>query len=194
MKRVYIMIMLAIMPMLLVGCIPGELLRQARQPRIEPVSLVSGGHGSETIALLANTNCAEVGEIVTFTLRIANQMTEPMTITGQLVLDIVLQPNNWTSTEPESFRYWSQSTQYPVAIDRVLVPGEEHIYQWQWVAKLVYSPPNAQGVIASVNVGLIETPSGGATRAGDVRVAVGVDTMPGGESPAGIQCKSMKPL
>lgn len=176
----------------LVGCIPGELLRQARQPRIEPVRAGSGGSGSGVMEIRASTNCAEVGESVVFTITIVNQSTGSMTIMGSPVFDIVLQPNKWTRADQPIVQRWSQSDQYPATIHAILSPNDVRTYEWVWTADPVYSPPNSFGVIATLEIGQTEYANGAVVPAGSIQTAVGVGTMPGGESPTGILCKNMQ--
>ena len=94
MARWFFCLNLVLATLLLTACAVGPRpIHQAAIPTIGPVQQGSGGPGSPHIELRANTNCAEVGGVITFTTAITNEMNVPITFTGSSpLLDMVLKP------------------------------------------------------------------------------------------------------
>jgi hypothetical protein len=143
------------------------------------------------IDVTASTNCAEIGEPVTFTATLTSEANAPLTITTRPVVDFVLRPVAWEETQgPEPIQRWSQTSSYPSVIDPVFAPGEQRQYQWVWIADAVYGQFGVNGVRAQFFIGAI--PQQGFGPGGD-EVWVGVRTMPGGESSeSGMRCADMR--
>ena len=122
-------------------------------PTLGPVSNIGGRQGRVVSELTASTNCAEVGEVVTFTLHIRNDATFPITLTGPPFLEIVVQP---VYQEGAPIQRWSASEQYPAAINPLFVPGEDRTYVWRWTADAAYAPnptkDNGVEVIAPMGI------------------------------------------
>ena len=104
-------------------------------PTIGPVRQESGGPGSRHLELSASTNCAEVGEVITFTITMTNEMEVPMTLADTHRLDIVLKPSGGVGPTQR----WSATSQYPTTINPVLAPYETRTYHWRWKADAVYA-------------------------------------------------------
>jgi hypothetical protein len=169
-----------------------QTLRDARIPTIGPVQGEVGRPGRASLTLSSNTNCAEIGEVITFDLRIANEATYPITLTGNLLFDIVLEPASWPLAGPIPARRWSESNQYPNTVNQVLAPGTAQTYQWQWAAEAVYGQAGVKGIVASVSTAVLR-PGDTNLQASKVEIGVGVHSMPGGESAhAGIECAAMQ--
>jgi hypothetical protein len=110
-------------------------------PTLGPMQ--TGGEADDTlIELTSTTNCAEIGEVVTFTVRIANHRKTPATFTGTPLFDVVIRPAKYRLTPVQR---WSESNQYPATINPVFAPGEERTYQWHWTADAIYAPAAVEG-------------------------------------------------
>ena len=111
--------------LLLVSCTPDP---AATIPTIGPIQQGTGQPASATITLSANINCAEIGEIITFTLTLENRETYPLTLTGNPLVEITIEPRRIGGGGASIA--WSQTTTYPATIDPVIQPGETRVYQW----------------------------------------------------------------
>jgi hypothetical protein len=80
------------------------------------------------LTLAASTNCAMLGETITFTLRIKNIATTSLAFTHPPLFDMTISQVNGPKVR------WSDSAQYPSAMNPILAPGEVREYQWHWVA------------------------------------------------------------
>lgn len=160
------LVALVLITFLLSGCSP---FLNAGRPRLGPVQGKGRVPNGGSITLAANTNCAVVGEVVTFTLTIANAETHPVTFTGDPLFDIVLSHGN-----QRDVRRWSDTAQYPPNINPVFAPGEERTYTWQWTADAIYVPDRlTSGVIAQVTTKVISPR--GSDHNNRAVVALGVD-------------------
>ncbi|MEP7188170.1 MAG: hypothetical protein ABI901_03135, partial [Roseiflexaceae bacterium] len=192
MNHVYRSCLLPLALLLLAACALGPRpVHQSVTPTIGPVQQRSGGAGTPDIELIANTNCAEVGEIVTFTIRMMNRMSLLITFTGTPLVDIVLKP----SGESVPLLRWSTTSQYPKDINPVFAPGEIRTYQWQWVADAAYVQPQQttdNGVIAQLTFGDVIAEGYSPLPGGSIEVYVGVGThilpMPG----TNVRCADMR--
>ena len=130
----------------------------------------------------ANTNCAEIGEMVTFTASFTNTATYPVTITTEPVMDMVLMPAQWDPTDgPEPVQRWSESDQYPTDLPTVVQPGEEWVYQWRWQADPVFRSQKGSEVRAQLVTGQIQLRASSVPEGGpEVWVGVGAMRLPGG--------------
>lgn len=142
-------------------------------PPIEPVSYPPGDKANFQIS--ASTNCAEIGEVVTFTARIGNAEKYAVILVGDPALDIVVQPVLWPQTEVKPVRRWSDSDQYPQQIVRTFLPGEERTYTWKWVAENIHAKYPATLLSVDFATAALVNPSGGGQSAGTISIAIGVD-------------------
>lgn len=158
-------------------------------PTIGPVQQVTGISELIRTELTATTNCANIGDVITFTGRVTNESNHPLTITSYPPFDFVLRPANWRSNASMPVQHWSEISSDASSANPVLAPGETRTYLWQWIADAVYGQRGVNGIRVTFIIGEIpqETrPSGGP------EVWVGVHTMPGGEvSEAGIECAAL---
>jgi hypothetical protein len=161
-------------------------------PTIGPLQNITGTSGDILLEITAPTNCAEIGDQVTFTGRITNKATYPVTIITVPLVDFVISPANWRASKgPKPIQRWSQTNQYPQNINPILAPGEQRTYQWHWTADAVYGEFGVNGVQTQFVVG--EMPLKTSSFIGGIDVWVGVRTIPGGESSeSGIACADMR--
>lgn len=87
-------------------------------------------------ALAASTNCADIGQIITFEVRFYNRRLEPVTLTDDPPFDIEIRPARPDASVP--VQVWSQHADYPQPIKPVIAAGETRVYQWHWRAEPVY--------------------------------------------------------
>jgi hypothetical protein len=104
------------------GC--GEL----RMPKREPLSVRGGGSELEA-DLSISTNCIEVGEPLTITLRLTNRSPEPYLLRGEPPVDITIEQKDRSRID-----YWSATPDYPQSFDPTIPAGTSRDYQWSWVA------------------------------------------------------------
>jgi hypothetical protein len=176
--------------LLLAACALGPRpVHQTVFPTIGPVRHVSGLSTAARVELTASTNCAEVGEVVTFTTQITNEMSIPMTLRGLPPLDILLK----SAVPGAPPQRWSATPQYPKAINPVLAPGEVRMYEWQWVADAAYAQleqTTYNGVEARLELGGAfvgeETIAGGSIA---VYVGVGAHVLP--QPGTNVRCADM---
>jgi hypothetical protein len=145
---------------LVAGCgpIPGGTV-----PNLEPVARTTGITGTLNTTLTASTNCAKVGELITFTLTLENLRTQPMTLTDTPRLDLVIEPHR-AIRNPADVQRWSADPDYP-SIDVVLHPREVRQYAWGWHADPRYAATAntyEDGIHVQINNG-ITLPSGSAS-------------------------------
>lgn len=195
MSRYRVILLLVMVSLLLAGCtirLPMTARGLERPlPTIGPITQASGGPDSIFWQITSSTNCAEIGEMVTFSVQLVNETTYPVTITNTPLLDIVIQPAQWPFEMPEPVQRWSEARSYPREMSPILAPGEVRRYQWQWQADAVYGQYGVNGVKARFITGTIQKQHS-STPAGGVDVWVGVRTMPGGEvAQAGIECAAL---
>ncbi|HEY0733703.1 MAG TPA: hypothetical protein VGD69_02255 [Herpetosiphonaceae bacterium] len=118
--------------------------------RIEPVTQENGERGEYWQRLTASTNCAEIGEEVVFTGEITNEGTRPLTVTDTPAFDIIIRPFR-SGGDAGPIQRWSETNQYPHAMDPVLAPGETRTYTWRWRADAAY----AQGTVRNYGTSVI---------------------------------------
>ena len=109
-------------------------------PRLEPVEF--GGIGNNIdlgTKVIASTNCAQIGEWVTFEVVLHNGVDFPIELTDSPPFDLILKPAQWNLSDPQPIERWSDSYQYPQEIDRVLEPGERQSYTWKWQANTQFT-------------------------------------------------------
>jgi hypothetical protein len=192
MYYVYRSCLLLLVMLLLATCALGpRAVHQSAIPTIGPVRQGTGGPGSRHFELSANTNCAEVGEVVTFTTTLANETSVPITLTGTPLVDIVLKPIG----EIVPPLRWSTTPDYPKNINPIFAPGEGRTYTWQWVADAAYLQPQQthnNGVIAQLTFGDVIAEGYKLHPRGSIEVYVGVGThnlpMPG----SNVRCADMR--
>ena len=159
MPRVLLLIALLVGTSLLTQCglLPLPIPSAPPFPTVGPVQRISG-NASRTMAVIqSSTNCAEIGEMVTFTASFTNTATYPVTITTEPVMDMVLMPSRWDPADgPEPVQRWSESDQYPTDLPTVVQPGEEWVYQWRWQADPVFNPQGRSEVRAQLVTGQIQ--------------------------------------
>ncbi|KAB8144314.1 hypothetical protein F8S13_05400 [Chloroflexia bacterium SDU3-3] len=88
--------------------------------------------------LSSSTNCADVGQVITFTVRLENNYREPVTFDGNPPVDMVISPVQDNPDAPIGLVRWSESPTYPAQMITQIGPGESHSYQWQWRADEAY--------------------------------------------------------
>lgn len=149
-------------------------LRQT--PALEPVRAGSGGSGDFEEEITASTNCAEVGEMVTFTVNLANRTEKPLTLTGAPLFDITLQPFKWTRAGAPPSERWSESGQYPANVNPVLQAGEQRSYTWQWLVTPRFAQQGTEGnnLLVSYSMGETIFNNGNRTPAGTTTVLVSI--------------------
>ncbi|NOK63287.1 MAG: hypothetical protein GFH27_549325n5 [Chloroflexi bacterium AL-W] len=184
MPRVLLLIAMLIGTVLLTQCglLPLPIPSAPPFPTVGPVQRISG-NASRTMAVIqSSTNCAEIGEMVTFTASFTNTATYPVTITTEPVMDIVLSPSNWTAgDDPALVQHWSESDQYPTEFPTVAQPNEVWTYQWRWQADAIYHQPDVYDMRVQLIMGEIQlqgssVPSGGH----ELGIGVGAIPLPGG--------------
>ena len=189
MPRVLLLSMLLVISMLLPGCVPFAEQFTPAVPTIGPVQHRSGNTYTPIYHIQANTNCADIGEMVTFTARVTNTLTFPVTITTEPVMDIVLSPANWDPADgPEPIQRWSESAEYPEDFPTEMQTGEEWVYQWRWQADAVYGAGGVNGVRAQLQMGQVQL-RGSAIPSGGPDVDVGVEHMTWGN---GVECTQLE--
>ncbi|KAB8144315.1 hypothetical protein F8S13_05405 [Chloroflexia bacterium SDU3-3] len=99
--------------------------------------------------LSSTTNCADIGQVITFTVRLENNYREPINLDSNPPVDIVITPATDDPTQPIAPIRWSESPTYPAQMITKIEPGESHSYQWQWHADAAY------GQYGSINNGII---------------------------------------
>jgi uncharacterized repeat protein (TIGR01451 family) len=164
------------------------------RPTIGPVRDQAGGPGLASLELTSNTNCAEVGEVVTFTLTISNEMTYPITLTGTPVLDIIISPAAANVPKPSPNQRWSESGQYPSSVSPILAPHEVRIYKWLWKADSAYASqpePQYNGVVVSASTAELR-PSASAPRGNGTTIYLGIGTRDLSYPGAYIRCADMQ--
>ena len=184
MPRVLLLIALLLEIGLLTQCgqLPLPIPSAPPFPTVGPVQRISGSTHRTTAVLQASTNCADIGEMVTFTASFTNTVPYPITITTEPVLDIVLIPAQWDAADgPEPIQRWSESDQYPENLPNVMQAGEEWVYQWRWQADPMFHSQGSTKVLAQLQRGQIQLQNS-AIPAGGPEVEVGVAAMhlPGG--------------
>jgi hypothetical protein len=172
---------------LLSGCVPVPFTTPDRTPTIGPVQIGRVDPDAApsiglSMELTTNTNCAEVGEVVTFTARIHNNEVRRITLKGSPPLDIILSLGPPESIEETELpvRRWSETPAFPQSFDPVLQPGELRTYQWSWTAEQVFYPnPDrpGNGVWISFYRGAVVSTSGGSRPAGALIGYMGVGKM-----------------
>lgn len=168
---------LGVAAVLLTACGTRAITEQVRARR-EPVWEGASGSGVRS-ELSANTNCAEVGEVVTFTVTLANETTQPFTVTGDPLLDIVVQAPP-ISGQPAPVARWPQSVYYPAQITPVWQPGESRTYQWPWRVDPAFAQQERAGdnvIQASMPATNVRLSSGSITGAGGLDVTIGIGAL-----------------
>lgn len=161
-------------------------------PTIGPLQDLGGGSGRLGINLQSSTNCAEVHEVVTFTLTLSNTATYPITLTGSPTLDIVMSPRAKNTPHPAPSQYWSETSEYPTIFHPVFSPGEVRTYAWKWIADNVYTtPPEAGGVEVSVITAELLAPNTRPQPNG-ASLYVGIGTLPQPMPDTFIRCADMQ--
>ncbi len=92
-------------------------------------------HEDVTVTLQSNTNCAERGQSILFTLTIQNDREQPITFMDTPPFNIVLS----TRDDPTPQFRWSEANTYPQDIPQTVQPDETKTYTWEWQA-----PPDFQ--------------------------------------------------
>jgi hypothetical protein len=151
------MIVLWLVALLATSCASiDEIRTEWTRPTIGPLSDGGDRPGVPAVSLATSTNCAAIGEAVTFTVQIVNN--EPVAITMPITpaLDIVLRPNMFDPPTPSNTRHWSDTDQYPRNLNLVLQPAEERRYTWTWMAEAQYGSPEVMGIVARAIVPILE--------------------------------------
>ena len=165
MPRVLLLSMLLVISIMLPGCIQLPARSGVVAPTIGPIEQVHGGRERMIYGVTANTNCAEVGEMVTLTVGITNTATFPITATGTPALDIVITPNNpdGSSGPGAPIQRWTESADYPGDPNPVMAAGEARTYVWRWKADAAYTDYGAwvQFVTGDIVWEGAGTPAGG---------------------------------
>ena len=141
---------------------------------------VSGGSAQPLIfreELIASTNCAEIGDIVTFTVNLQKLSDKTTTIDGTPPFDITLTQMKIAKSEPTSLVRWSNTNQYPTNPTTVLAPGEQRIYTWQWQAtqEFALTTLGDENVKVTFSMGALKIDNSTRTPAGETRVLIGVN-------------------
>lgn len=160
------------------------------KPAIQPVEVESGRASVIDVSLRASTNCADVGEEVTFTVRVANLQDQPLQLVANPPFDIIIEP--YQGGAGPTIR-WSESDQYPATIDPVLAPREVRTFEWRWIADVVYDPlttAGASGTQVLVPISVINS-NGMPEIASDIKLIVGVGFHPEAGN-NGIICSDMR--
>jgi hypothetical protein len=176
---------------LLTACYPGG---EGVVPTIGPVWNGTGGSGSVGATIIAPTNCVEVGEVITFTVTLANESAVPMTVTGDPPLDIVLEPTNPVIPSPRPVARWSESQFYPSSITPVWMPGESRSYQWPWMVDPAFALPEARENALHVRfvTGEIQFAGRGSTPAGELAMGLGIGALSFNPVGGSISCVELR--
>lgn len=174
----------------MVGCTP-EFLGKYALPRKE---LVKAGGSHPVLGLLeltASTNCAEVGEVVTFTVRYKNETADPITLVSDPLLDIVIvaHPQGGNATIPQ--QRWSASTHYPATINPVVQPGEERTYTWQWKADGIYAQDSVDRVTITAEA-QVSRLQNALPQGIEQQVSIGVSRIEGNRPGTSIPCRDLR--
>lgn len=150
-------------------------------PTRGPIQTGGGSRDTGQITLAASTNCATLGETITFTLRIKNIAPTSLEFTHPPLFDMTISQVNGPKT------HWSNSPRYPSAINPILAPGQVREYQWNWVA-------DREGAL-TLEVLTDALPTGDTTpNQQDASLAFGVNWMQWspGSIPGRISCADLK--
>ncbi len=107
-------------------------------PKLEPIEDSTEWGNSFKTTLNASTNCAEIGELITFTLTIENRTSNPITLTNMPLIDIVIEPQR-TITNPADVQRWSADPRYPHPVDSRIDAHSIRTYTWEWPADPRYA-------------------------------------------------------
>ncbi|MBA3470162.1 MAG: hypothetical protein H0T53_11025 [Herpetosiphonaceae bacterium] len=99
-------------------------------PTIGPLKIHGGSPNIGELTLSATTNCALRGETIMFTLRVVNPADYPLQFTNPPFFDMTI-----VKTKGVQIR-WSDTDQYPSAINPVMAPREVREYHWEWVSNM----------------------------------------------------------
>ena len=174
MPRVLFLCLAIGISVLLAGCIQLPPRSGVVAPTIGPVQRGSGGVGVHQVTL-SNTNCADVGEMVTLTGQITNTKTIPITVTGTPAFDIVITPNNPDGSFGlgAPIQRWTESADYPGDPNPVLMAGEARTYVWRWQADAAYADTGAWVRFVTGDI----VWEGAGTPAGGPKIMVGVGSV-----------------
>lgn len=172
---------------------PVDLGNRYAFPTVGPVTSQGGRANILAYSFTASTNCAAIGETVTFIATLKNISTVPITITTTPTVDFVVRPVRWsvTQTEPEPVRRWSETPMYPTSFDPVLLPAMEHTYRWEWVAEQVYDELGVKGTRIQFFIGDMKSPNF-LRQQGGPELFVDVGRVTGGDSGYGLSCAEMR--
>lgn len=137
--------------------------------------------------LSASTNCAEPGESITYTIRLKNNLTTPLTITNDIDINILPSP---LADQTLPIIKWSNTNQYP-EINPVLDADKERIYQWIWPADPRYKSENlAANTIRVTSKIQFRLPSSNVVRANGGTITIGIGSVNYGLG--GLPCSQMQ--
>ena len=172
---------------------PVDLGNRYAFPTVGPVTRQGGRTNILAYSFTASTNCASIGETVTFIATLKNISTVPITITTTPTVDFVVRPVHWsvTQTQPEPVRRWSETPMYPSSVDFVLTPGVEYTYRWDWIAEDVYDGSGVKGAIIQFFLGEMQSPIF-LREPGGPDLFVDVGRVTGGDSGYGLSCAEMR--
>ena len=169
MQRWYNVVVMWLVLLFISGCSDRSI------PRREPVR--DGSSQSFSRELIASTNCAEVGDFVTFTVNLQNLSDKATTIDGTPSFDITLTQMKIEKSEPTPPVRWSNTNQYPTNPTTVLAPGEQRTYTWQWQAtqEFALTTLGDKNVKVAFSMGALQRENSTRTPAGEIRVLIGVN-------------------
>lgn len=150
-------------------------------PTIGPIQIGGGNEEIGTLSLSATTNCAVLGETITFTLRVANTADYSLQFSNPPLFDMTIRKPNGLEIR------WSDTDQYPIDINPVMSPGEVREYQWTWM-------PTIEGAL-TLSILTAALPQGDTTpNANNAEFAFGVNWMSWdvGGSAMPIACSELK--
>lgn len=155
---------LTLLSLILSGC------SSRHVPRLEQTDREHSVDNLVRTRLSASTNCVEVGEQILFTAQIENRSRTPFSLFGVPPIDMVLEPAKNTQ---QPVQRWSETNQFPLSLDPILLAGESRQYHWLWVADQRYT--DGVGVKLEVHV---SQKSGHRQEVSPSAVYVGVHTHP----------------
>ena len=96
-------------------------------PTLAGLNVTSSNEIQQSVAIETKTNCVVIGETATWIIEVANNNSEPLTLSGTPPFDVVI-----LDQASQIRERWSQSPTFPPNTGAVLNSGETRSYTWNW--------------------------------------------------------------
>ena len=96
-------------------------------PTLSSLNVTSSNEIQQSVAIETESNCFTPGETATWIIEVANNNSEPLTLSGTPPFDVVILDQAGQIRER-----WSQSPSFPPNTGAVLNSGETRSYTWNW--------------------------------------------------------------